>query len=385
MKITNNLPKRYLTPYIQEDLKEKMVFLSGPRQVGKTTLALNLLGGSENHPAYFNWDFLEDQQLLLNFQFPPNQKLLVFDEIHKYKRWRNWLKGLYDKTKTQRAYLVTGSARLDLYRRGGDALTGRYHFFRLHPFSLLELDKEAHVDAVESLFQFGGFPEPLFSQSQKKLRRWHQERFNQVLRDDLRDLERVEEVTLVGQLAERLPALVGSPLSINALREDLQVSHPTVQNWLIILERLFVLFRIPPFGAPKIRAVKKENKAYLWDWTLVEEKGPRFENMVASHLLKYCNFMEDVEGFPMELRYIRDTDKREVDFVVLKQKKPLFAVECHINQTTINPSLFYYCQRLKIPRFYQVHLGVKDYEHATFPIRVLPFAKFVKELPYTIV
>lgn len=380
MKITNNLSNRYLTPFIQEDLKEKMVFLSGPRQVGKTTLALNLLGGDENHPAYFNWDFLEDQRLLLHFQFPPDQKLLVFDEIHKYKRWRNWLKGLYDKTKTQRAYLVTGSARLDLYRRGGDALTGRYHSFRLHPFSLLELDNKAGLDAVESLLQFGGFPEPLFSQSEKKLRRWHQERFNQVLRDDLRDLERVEEVTLVGQLADRLPALVGSPLSINALREDLQVSHPTVQNWLTILERLFVLFRIPPFGAPKIRAVKKENKAYVWDWSLVEEKGPRFENMVASHLLKYCNFMEDAEGFPMELRYIRDTDKREVDFVVLKEKKPLFAVECHINQTTINPSLFYYCQRLNIPRFYQVHLGVKDYEHATFPIRVLPFSKFVKEL-----
>src|SRR3990167_5139242 len=193
MKITNNLPKRYLTPYIQEDLKEKMVFLSGPRQVGKTTLALNLLGGSENHPAYFNWDFLEDQQLLLNFQFPPNQKLLVFDEIHKYKRWRNWLKGLYDKTKTQRAYLVTGSARLDLYRRGGDALTGRYHFYKLHPLSLREIDSDCRKESVEALFKYGGFPEPFYAQSEKKLRRWQSERAQQVLRDDLRDLERVEE------------------------------------------------------------------------------------------------------------------------------------------------------------------------------------------------
>src|SRR3989338_8665538 len=230
MKITNNLPKRYLTPYIQEDLKEKMVFLSGPRQVGKTTLALNLLGGSENHPAYFNWDFLEDQQLLLNFQFPPNQKLFVFDEIHKYKRWRNWLKGLYDKTKSTKAYLVTGSARLDLYRLGGDALTGRYHFFRLHPYSLAEWDSSLSPDSVKTLLQFGGFPEPLHTQSELKLRRWHNERKNQVLRDDLRDLEKVEEVALVSQLADRLPDLVGSPLSLNALREDLQVAHATIKN-----------------------------------------------------------------------------------------------------------------------------------------------------------
>ncbi len=378
--MTHEIPRRYLTPYIQPDLKEKMVFLSGPRQVGKTTLALHLLGGDETHPGYFNWDHLEDRHKLLHQEFPPNQKLLVFDEIHKYKRWRNWLKGLYDKTKSKRQYLITGSARLDLYRRGGDALTGRYHFFQLHPLSLHEVDAQCSAKTVELLLTFGGFPEPFFSQSETTLRRWQLERSRQVLRDDLRDLEKVEEVELVTRLAERLPDLIGSPLSLNALREDLQVAHATVQNWLNILERLFVVFRVLPFGSSKIRAVKKEAKAYLWDWMSVPEPGPRFENLVASQLLKYCHFVENTEGHPMELRYIRDTDKREIDFVVIKKGKPLFAVECHLRDTPVSASLPYFAERLQIPQFYLVHRGTKDYEHATLPLRILPFHTFVKEL-----
>lgn len=371
--------KRYLIPFIQKDLKEKMVFLSGPRQVGKTTLALQLLQGNEEHPAYFNWDYVPDQKRLLDLEFPTNQKLLVFDEIHKYKRWRNWLKGLFDKTRSKREYLITGSARLDLYRRGGDALTGRYHFYQLHPFSLKELDPNFSPRSVNSLLKFGGFPEPLMAQSETKLRRWQNERMQQVLRDDLRDLEKVEEVVLISRLAERIPTLVGAPISINNLREDLQVAHKTVQNWLNILERLFVLFRISPFGGPKIRAVKKEQKAYLYDWSMVEEPGPRFENMVASQLLKYCSFIENTQGYPMELRYIRDTDRREIDFVVLKQGKPLFAVEAHLNDTNVSHTIPYFSQRLNIPQFYLVHLGQKDFEHATLPLRVLPFHRFVQE------
>ena len=206
------------------------------------------------------------------------------------------------------------------------------------------------------------------------------ERAHQVLHDDLRDLEKVEELVLISRLAGRLPELVGSPLSINALREDLQVAHSTVSNWLNILERLFVLFRLAPFGSPKIRAVKKEMKAYLWDWSAVQNEGARFENLVACQLLKYCHFLENTQGYPMELRYIRDTDKREIDFVVLKEGKPLFAVECKTSDTSIPPALFYFAERLTIPQFYLVHMASKDYEHAKAPIRVLPFHKFVREL-----
>lgn len=184
---------RYLAPFIQRDLDEKIVLLSGPRQVGKTTLALRLLGGDESHPAYFNWDYEQDQRKLLRLEFPPNQTLIVLDEIQKYRRWRNWLKGLYDKTRSHRRYLVTGSARLDLYRRGGDALTGRTHSYRLHPFSLREVDPACSDSTVQDLLEFGGFPEPFCARSHQKHRRWQLERMHRVLREDLRDLERVPD------------------------------------------------------------------------------------------------------------------------------------------------------------------------------------------------
>lgn len=372
--------ERYITASVRSDLREKMVFVSGPRQVGKTTMALQILGRGEEDAAYFDWDDAGDQVRIIKQEFPAGRKLLVFDEIHKYRRWRNWLKGLYDKTRSKRRYLVTGSARLDLYRRGGDALTGRYHSYRLHPFSLREMDRGGGSQVTETLMRFGGFPEPLFAQSERRWRRWQVERARQVLRDDLRDLERVEEVVLVTRLAERIPDLIGSPLSVNALREDLQVAHQTVQNWLNILERLFVLFRIAPFGGPRIRAVKKEMKAYLWDWSAVPDTGNRFENLVACQLLKYCHFLEDVEGYPMELRYIRDTDRREVDFVVIKEGRPLFAVECKLSDAVVPSAIPYFAERLRIPQYYLVHMGTKDYEHATAPIRVLPFTRFVEEL-----
>ena len=378
--MTHKAFSRYLEPWVERDLTEKMVFISGPRQVGKTTLSLALLHGGENHPAYFNWDYEEDQKRLLRLEFPPHEKLLVFDEIHKYKRWRNWLKGIYDKTKSKRRYLITGSARLDLYRRGGDALTGRYHFYRLHPLSLAEVDKDQSPKTVDTLLHFGGYPEPFFAGSETKWRRWQRERLHQVLREDLRDLERVDDVVMLGRLVERLPALVGSPLSLNNLREDLQVAHRTVQNWVNILEKLFVVFRIFPYGSTRIRAVKKEAKAYLWDWSMVTSPGGRFENFVACQLLKYCHFLKDTKGHDMELRYIRDTDKREVDFVVLKNQKPLFAVECKLDDAQIGLAIPYFVKRLTIPRFFLVHLNQKrDFEHASLPIRVLPYHTFSKE------
>lgn len=377
--MTHNTANRYLLPFIRQDLAEKMVFLSGPRQVGKTTLALTLVNGDETHPAYFNWDDDDDRDRMIAKEFPVGQKTLIFDEIHKYRRWRNWLKGLYDKTKSSRRYLVTGSARLDLYRRGGDALTGRYHFYNLHPLSLAEIKGHNARENTAALLKFGGFPEPFYKHSERHHKRWQRERMKQVLRDDLHDLERVEEVTLIERLAQRLPALIGSPLSVNGLREDLQVAHRTVQKWLDILERLYVVFRIPPLGGPRIRAVKKEMKAYLWDWSEVPDPGARFENFVACQLLKYCHFIEDTQGDRMELRYIRDTDKREVDFVVLKEGQPLFAVDCQLGDSNINPAIPYFASRLPIPQFDLVHMSTKDYEHGQLPLRVAPFHVWAKE------
>ena len=291
---------RYLKPCIRSDLEQKMVFVGGPRQVGKTTLALDLLGAtSRRHPAYLNWEDIHARKQLLNAEFPSEQSMLVFNELHKFPRWRNLVKGLYDTQGDLTSILVTGSARLDYYGKGGDSLQGRYHFYRLHPISLGELTSRPNKDDLDALLRFGGFPEPLLAGNVRTWRRWARERISRVIYDDLRDLENLRQVGLVELLAESLPEKVGSPLSINRLCEGLQVAHGTVQRWLDILENLYVCYRIAPFGSPRIRAVKKEAKLYLWDWSQVPGEGERFENLVASHLLKYCHFIEDTEGFKM--------------------------------------------------------------------------------------
>ncbi len=373
---------RYIETYIKEDLQDKnMIFLGGPRQVGKTTLALSFLkNGSEQHPAYLNWDDIRTHGPLLRGELPSNQGLLIFDEVHKFARWRNLIKGFYDTRKSVTRFIVTGSARLDYYRKGGDSLQGRYHYYRLHPFSLCELNSNPTSEDIKQLLQFSGFPEPLFKCGDRHWRRWQKERIERVLRDDLRDLEQVKEISLIELLIEELPSRVGSPLSIRNLKETLQVAHDTAERWISILERLYVCFRIAPFGSPKIRAVKKEQKLYFWDWTQVLEPGVRFENLVASHLLKYCHFLEDTEGYKMELRYFRDTDQREVDFIVMQDKQPLFAVECKSGEKAASSTLHYLRERTQIRRFYQVHLGTKDYGDAQTKVRVLPFQTFCKEL-----
>ena len=370
---------RYIKKPIANDLKRKMVFISGPRQVGKTTLALTFLKqGVEDHPAYFNWDSRTDRQKLIREQLPARQSLLIFDEIHKYSRWRNFLKGLYDKQKSKRRFIITGSGSLRHYARGGDSLQGRYYAYRLHPFSLRELNKKPTKSDLMSLLNLSGFPEPLFSGSKKVLRRWTHNHFTQLVREDIRDLERVKELDILEILVSALPKRVGSPLSIKSIKEDLEVSHETADRWIRILENLFACFRIAPFGSNKLRAVKKEKKLYLYNWTQIDNFGLRFENLVACQLLKYCHFIEDTEGFKMELKFLRDITKREVDFVVLKNKKPVFAVESKSGDKDISPAIKYFKERANIPKFYQVHLKNKDYEKEE--VRVCPFETFCKEL-----
>ena len=372
--------KRHLTEHVVDALSKKMVFMGGPRQVGKTTLALSLLGAdaNEKHPAYLNWDHPLVPSRVRKMELPKNETLLIFDEIHKYARWRNLIKGIYDTERSSRRILVTGSARLDYYRKGGDSLANRYRYFRLHPFSLREVsDRPSAADAIH-LLRFSGFPEPFLNGSDRNLRIWQRDRVSRVVREDLRDLEHVREISLVEHLVDLLPERVGSPLSVNSLREDLQVDHKTVERWLTILENLYLSFRIPPFGSQRIRAVKKERKLYLWDWSVISNPGYRFENLVASQLLKFCHWMEDTEGYSMELRYLRDTDKREVDFVVLKNKKPLFAVECKTGEKAVSPSIQYFSQRTQIPHYYQVHLGEREF--GSGKVTVLPFWTFCAEL-----
>ncbi len=371
--------KRYIENSVDEDLKSKMVFVGGPRQVGKTTFALTFLTEqSEKHPAYLNWDNILIRSALLRGELPPNESIIVLDEIHKFARWRNLVKGFYDARKSEISFIITGSARLDYYSKGGDSLQGRYHYYRLHPFSLREINTDPSQSDVQRLLKYGGFPEPFLMAEEKFWRRWHRERLQRVIYEDIRDLENIKEISLLELLAEELPNRVGAPLSVKKLKELLQVAHETVERWLKIFERMYYCYRISPYGSPKVRAVKKEQKLYLWDWSIVPDSGPRFENLIASQLLKYCHLMEDTEGFRMDLRFIRDTDKREIDFVVLKDGRPMFAVECKSGEKNINPALFYFMERTPIPKFYQVHEGRKDYEKNG--VRVLPVQIFCKEL-----
>jgi predicted AAA+ superfamily ATPase len=369
---------RYLEPTLQKFLEKKMVFVGGPRQVGKTTMCLKFLDPpSLQNPAYMNWDDLQNKKSLRNGELP-DTKILVIDEIHKFKQWRNLIKGFYDKKKNIQKFIITGSARLDYYRRGGDSLLGRYRYLRLHPLSVAELNLTQSED-LKGLLKFGGFPEPYFSQDEIEWKLWVRERLYRIMNDDIRDLEMVRDLSSLELLAENLPTRVGSPLSINNLALDLSVNHRTMENWVKILERVYYCYRIAPFGPPKINAVKKEKKLYLWDWSVIENEGSKFENFVASHLLKYCHFLEDTQGESMELRFLRDVEKREVDFVVLKNKKPIFAVECKTGEKKVSDHIHYFKRKTTIPYFYQVHLGSRNYSPEE-GIHVLPFTDFSKAI-----
>ena len=381
MAKNTTLNSRYLLPNIRNDLESKMVLLAGPRQVGKTTLALSLLkDGGEQHPAYLNWDYMPDKQGLIRGNIPSEEPLLILDEIHKYPDWRNLIKGLYDKHRSTVRFLITGSAKLDYYSYGGDSLQGRYFFYRLHPLSLRELDSSLSRSTTNILLKFGGFPEPLLNGQEDFWRRWQNQRVRKVIQDDLNSLEEVKSIELIKLLAEILPTKVSSPLSIKSLREDLKVAHKTVERWISILENLYYCFRIPPYGPPKVKAVKKEQKLYLWDWSLCKTKDAIFENMIASHLLKYCHWKEDTQGYKMELRYIRDIYGKEIDFVVLQDENPVFAVECKSGDKEVSKHIKYMATRSDIPDFYQVHLAEKDYLNAEFRTRVLPFEQLIKTL-----
>jgi hypothetical protein len=369
---------RYLEAPVRADLADKMVFVAGPRQVGKTTLAKHILAEAAAG-IYLDWDNRDDRREIRAARWPGGDALVVLDELHKWRSWKGWIKGEFDKHRPRLRFLVTGSARLDVYRRGGDSLQGRYHHYRLHPLSYTELTtgsaaavpvpaEELRIptrvspDAVALLMQRGGFPEPLLAGSTRTVRRWQRERLDRFFREDVRDLESVRDLSSIQLLADLLPERVASPLSMNALREDLEVSHRAVTSWMDILERLYHVFQVRPFSSPKVRSLRKMPKVYLWDASLVPARGPRFENLVALHLLKLCHFLHDREGQDAELFYLRDRSGREVDFLVTVARRPWFAVEAKVSETRIDPAIAYFRTRLGIPWAYQIVLeGTRDF------------------------
>ncbi len=357
--------------------RNKMAFISGPRQVGKTTLAKMFLNKGKG--LYGNWDDLDFRRLWTKSLHEVTKKsnphdVLIFDEIHKAHNWKRNLKGFYDSQEKELKIIVTGSARLNIYKKGSDSLMGRYINFRLHPFSLGEmlsnkakspeevqelLDKGLSLpsskklqDAWSDLENYGGFPEPLMSSSQKILNIWQRGRVEKIVREDLRDISRIVELSKIEMLISLLPERVASPLSITSLRELLEVDYKSVQRWLNYLKELYYHFEIKPWSKNISRGLKKESKLYLWDWSEVKDKGARFENMVASHLLKACHYWTDVGEGTFELFYVRTKEKKEIDFLITKDRAPWLPVECKLNKTNISPYFFKAFDEVK--NFYQL-------------------------------
>ena len=347
---------------------DKMAFITGPRQVGKTTLALKLLEET-GEGKYYNWDDVEFKK---NWVKDPKklipqkvglQQTIVFDELHKAPRWKTNLKGVYDLRHSFAHFLVTGSARLDIFRKGGESLFGRYFLLRMHPFTLGEFqERTPHPDMIlsslkrpltsdsprfERLFRFGGFPDPYLKADPALWNLWRQSRLERLIREDLLDLSRSQELSLMETCAALLPERVGSPFSVQSVAEDLQVSHPTVQRWLTWFSQLFYLYFVPPYSKKLTRSFKKQPKVYLYDWSEVESEAARFENLVASHFLKACHFWTDSGMGRFDLFYIRDKEKREVDFCITRENKLWLLAECKLNDSSTAPNLLYYAKKLK--------------------------------------
>jgi len=347
---------RYITPYILDDLRSKMVFISGPRQVGKTTLAKGILSTHFFSGRYLDWDLDEDRQDILKKRWDRDEKLLVFDELHKFPKWKTWIKGVFDVFHESHAFLVTGSARLDIYRRGGDSLMGRYHPWRLHPFTLDELPEGiSPEEGFQRLMTLGGFPEPFVSGDERLARRWRRERFDRVLREDIRDLESIRNIQLLGLFVDLLRQRVGGLVTLSNIAMDLQISPKTAKAWLDVLERMYLLFAVRPYTKSLPRAVLKPPKVYFFDnGDVLAGEGERFENLVATSLLKRLHFLEDRDGYRYELRYLRDKEGREIDFVIIKENHLEELVEVKWSDEEISKSLLYYAERLKPERATQI-------------------------------
>jgi predicted AAA+ superfamily ATPase len=385
---------RYLTEDIKRDLDDKMVFIGGARQVGKTTLAKEIVAKEFQHSTYYSWDYKPDRNKINSGELPGENGLLIFDEIHKYNKWKNLVKGIYDVHKHNYKILVTGSARLNIYRKSGDSLQGRYHYYTLHPFSLAELENitnkwkifeeiqfkdQNYKSSLEVLYNYGGFPETTIAQDERVLRRWHNEKLERLFREDIRDIENIRDISSMKLLGDLLPSKAAGPLSINNLREDLEVSHRAITNWLNILESFYYHFRIYPYSSKLIRSIKKEPKIYLIDWSEVDNEGARFENLIASHLLKFTDYLFERDGYKAGLFYLRNVDKKEVDFLVTIDNKPWFAVEVKLSESVPSSSLSYFRERLKIPFSFQV-IKQSGIDIIKNDIRVISAEKFLSGL-----
>lgn len=356
---------RYCEPYIYQDLRKKMVFIGGPRQVGKTTLSKNLCHDLFAKNAYFNWDNDENRQAILKKQWRLDDNLIILDELHKYPYWKRWIKGVYDTKPLSQQYLVTGSARLDTYKRGGDSLLGRYHYWRLHPLTLDELPNDVTAqEGYERLLSLGGFPEPFLMADLREARRWRKERFNRILKEDIRDLESIHNTQLLSLLIDALRERTGQLITISNLAADLQISPKTAKHWLLLVEKMYIAFLIYPYTKKIPRAILKPPKVFFYDnGDVIEQNGARLENLIATTLLKRLDFLEDYYGYQCHLYYIRDKDGREVDFLTEINGELYELIEVKSSDSSITSSLKYYSEKLKPKHTVQIVGNLKRSFH----------------------
>jgi len=337
--------QRKLAPLIQTDLARKMVFLSGPRQAGKSTLARELATvwpGAQ----LLNWDVAADRRVILDQSWPPAARLVVFDELHKMKDWKAWLKGVHDGRSAGQTFLVTGSARLETFRQSGESLAGRYFAWRLHPVTVAEwvgVSGATPADALDRILERGGFPEPFLTEQSDDAARWRRLYLEGMIRDDILEFSRIGELNAMRVFIDMLRQRVGSPLSLASLARDLQVSPTTLGKYLEILEALHIVFAVRPFHRNIARALLKEPKVYFFDTGLVEgnrdNEGARFENACAAMLLRHAHFLQDSAGRDIRLHYVRDKEGREIDFVLCEGDEPLGFAECKLTDPRVPPYL----------------------------------------------
>lgn len=324
-----------------------MVILTGPRQVGKTWLAKELMKAF-SHPQYLNYDNIEDARIIQGQTWSTNSDFLVMDEVHKMKGWKGFVKGAYDTRPDRQSMLITGSARLDTFRQTGESLAGRYFSYRLHPISVRELrDVTTPDEALALLNRFGGFPEPFLSGSETEAARWRRQYYTDLIREDILEFSRIHEIKAIRLLVELLRERVGSPLSYKSIAEDLQIAPNTVRKYIEILESLCIIFLIRPFHSNIARAVLKEPKVYFFDSGYVKgDDGLRLENTCAACLLKHAQYLEDTSGDDVSVRYLRTRDGKEVDFVLCRENRIVSLIEVKLTDNKPSPNLLYFHKKM---------------------------------------
>ena len=339
---------RYLLDQIATDLRRKMVLLTGPRQVGKTTLCRQVMTGFPS-AQYLNWDVLGDRNILNRQSWNPHAGLLALDEIHKMPDWKNWLKGVVDGKPAGQALLVTGSARMETWRQSGDSLAGRYLAFRLHPLSVREWRDQQGGSAAAALARIlerGGFPEPCLADKTEDADRWRRQYFTDLIREDVLEFSRLQEINTMRLFVELLRERVGSPLSLASIARDLAVSPTTLKRYLDILQALYIVFAVPPWHRNLARAILQTPKVYFFDTGLVRgDEGIRLENAVATMLLKQVHFFQDVHGRPAGLYYLRTKDGAEVDFALGDDNRLTHLVECKLSDNSPHRALANFASR----------------------------------------